>query len=192
MGCDGMIVFQNVSKAFDGKSVLRDVSWTIRPGERWQVCGPSGIGKTTLLRLLLGLEKPDSGSIIGQNQVRFAPVFQEDRLVEHWGASANIGLVCSDTARVREILCALLPEDALDQPVRTLSGGMRRRVALARALAADSDMLVLDEPFAGLDEQTARRAMHGIDTYRNGRTLVLISHGSEVLPAGFLTFNLTE
>ena len=185
-----MIVFQNVSKAFDGKSVLRDVSWTIRPGERWQVCGPSGIGKTTLLRLLLGLEKPDSGSIIGQNQVRFAPVFQEDRLVEHWSAKANVELVCSDAARAREILTALLPGAALNQPVRTLSGGMRRRVALARALAAESDILVLDEPFTGLDPAAAERAAQVIAAYRGGRTVVAVSHGMEECFPDYQTFLL--
>lgn len=190
MGDGGMIEFCKVTKSFDGKPVLHDVSWTIRPGEQWQVRGPSGIGKTTLLRLLMGLETPDSGCLVCAAGLRFAPVFQEDRLVEHWNALANVGLVCADSARVREILTALLPQDALEQPVRTLSGGMRRRVALARALAAEGDVLVLDEPFAGLDGQTAQRALQAIAQYRAGRTLVLVSHGTDELLQGFQTFAL--
>ena len=93
---------------------------------------------------------------------------------------------------MRTLLCALLPEDALDQPVRTLSGGMRRRVALARALAAEGDVLVLDEPFAGLDAQTERQAAQVIAAQRAGRTLVLVSHGSEALLQGFHTLSLNE
>lgn len=187
-----MITLQSVSKSFDGKVILHDINWTIQPGEQWQICGPSGIGKTTLLRLLMGLETPDTGSITGTAELHFAPVFQEDRLVEHWGATANVALVCADNSRGQELLTALLPKDALDQPVRTLSGGMRRRVALARALAADSDILVLDEPFAGLDEPTAQYAMQAITQYRAGRTLVLVSHGSETLPSDFHTLTLTK
>lgn len=187
-----MIEFRGVSKSFDGKQVLRDLDWRIAPGEQWQVCGASGIGKTTLLRLLMGLEKPDAGSITGREELRFLPVFQEDRLVEHWSAVGNVSLVCADAARVRTILCALLPEDAVDQPIRTLSGGMRRRVALARALAAEGDVLVLDEPFAGLDAETERRAAEVIAAYRAGRTLVLVSHSSEAQLRDFRTLSLTE
>ena len=139
-----MIIFQDVCKVFDSREVLRRIDWRIRTGERWLVSGVSGIGKTTLLRLLMGLDTPDSGMVTGTDGLRFAPVFQEDRLVEHWSAMANVSLVCTDGARVRTMLTALLPTDSLDQPVHTLSGGMRRRVALARALAAESDVLVLD------------------------------------------------
>lgn len=185
-----MIWFHNVGKSFDGKPVLQGIDWTVLPGERWQVCGASGIGKTTLLRLLMGLETPDTGRIACAAGLRLTPVFQEDRLVEHWGALANVGLVCTDSARGKEILTALLPEDVLTQPVCTLSGGMRRRVALARALAAEGDVLVLDEPFAGLDGQTARRAMQVIEQYRVGRAVVLVSHGSEQFPHDFQMLTL--
>ena len=187
-----MIEFRGVSKSFDEKNVLHDLDWRIAPGEQWQVRGASGIGKTTLLRLLMGLEKPDAGSITGLEDLRFLPVFQEDRLVEHWSAVGNVSLVCADAARVRMILCALLPEDAIDQPVRTLSGGMRRRVALARALAAEGDVLVLDEPFAGLDAETERQAAEVIAANRAGRTLELVSHSGEAQLRDFRTLSLTE
>lgn len=187
-----MIEFRGVSKSFDGKAVLRDLNWRIAPGEQWQVRGASGIGKTTLLRLLMGLETPDTGCITGAQGLRFLPVFQEDRLVEHWSAVGNVALVCGDAARVRMLLCALLSEDAFDQPVRTLSGGMRRRVALARALAAEGDVLVMDEPFAGLDAQTQRQAMTAVEQYRAGRTLVIVSHGTDDLLQGFQILDLSK
>ena len=186
-----MIELHGVSKAFGGKPVLQRVSWQIAAGECWLVSGASGVGKTTLLRLLMGLETPDSGWIAGTEGLRFAPVFQEDRLVDHWGALENVTLVCADRARARAVLSALLPADALAQPVRTLSGGMRRRVALARALTADSDVLVLDEPFAGLDHAAARRAAQVIGQWRAGRTVVAVSHGMEDCFAGYRPFALT-
>ena len=85
-----MIIFQDVCKVFDSREVLRRIDWRIRTGERWLVSGASGIGKTTLLRLLMGLDTPDSGMVTGTDGLRFAPVFQEDRLVEHWSAMANV------------------------------------------------------------------------------------------------------
>lgn len=185
-----MILFQRVGKSYDGQPVLQNVNWRIEAGQRWLVSGISGIGKTTLLRLLMGLETPDCGRISGIPGVRFAPVFQEDRLVEHWSALENVGLVCPDAARVREILTGLLPGASLQQPVRTLSGGMRRRVALARALAAESDVLVLDEPFTGLDAAAAERAAQVIAAYRDGRTVVAVSHGMEECFPAYQTFLL--
>lgn len=190
MGGRQMILFQGVGKFYDGQPVLQNVNWHIEAGQRWLVSGISGIGKTTLLRLLMGLEQPDTGRISGIFGVRFAPVFQEDRLVEHWSALENVGLVCPDAARVREILTGLLPGASLQQPVRTLSGGMRRRVALARALAAESDVLVLDEPFTGLDAAAAERAAQVIAAYRDGRTVVAVSHGMEECFPAYQTFLL--
>ena len=177
-----MIIFQDVCKVFDGREVLRRIDWRIRTGERWLVSGASGIGKTTLLRLLMGLDTPDSGMVTGTDGLRFAPVFQEDRLVEHWSAMANVLLVCTDGARVRTMLTALLPTDSLDQPVH--------RVALARALAAESDVLVLDEPFAGLDHAAALHAAQVIEQQRAGRTVVAVSHGMEDCFAGYRTLTL--
>lgn len=176
-----MLRMEHIDKAFDGNAVLHDLCWTLEPGECWQVTGASGIGKTTLLRLMMGLEQPDSGKRIVSAAVRFCPVFQEDRLVENWNALQNVALVCDDSASAFRILSALLPDSALEQPVCTLSGGMRRRVSLARALAAQGDILVLDEPFAGLDAQTLRHAAEVLRRYRRGRAVVLVSHGTEKL-----------
>lgn len=190
MGGGEMIELHDVSKAFDGRPVLRRINWRIEPGALWLVAGASGIGKTTLLRLVMGLETPDSGTVTGWEGIRFCPVFQEDRLVEHWDAVQNAALTCGDPAQAKEILHRLLPHDGLRQPVRTLSGGMRRRAALARALAAPGDVLVLDEPFAGLDEKNAAAAWKTVQDYRAGRTLLLVSHGREETFAGLKVLRL--
>lgn len=183
-----MIILDQVCKSFDGKPVLREVSWRVEPGELWRIEGPSGVGKTTLLRLLMGLEQADAGAVIGTKGLRFDPVFQEDRLVEHWNALENVRLVGGQEGKT--LLGALLPKDALSQPVRTLSGGMRRRVALARALAAEGDILVLDEPFAGLDEANAQHAFAVALGARRGRALVLVSHGVGEAAPGMQTLCL--
>ncbi len=192
MGGAGMIKLEQVSKRFDGKQVLHCLNWQMEKGECWKIAGASGVGKTTLLRLLMGLETPDSGRITGADKIRFCPVFQEDRLADTWSAVQNVALVCRGAAQAREVLGALLPSDSLEQPVRTLSGGMRRRVALARALAAEGDVLLLDEPFAGLDERTVDRACRAIEKYRAGRAALLVSHGTEELFSAWKVLRLDD
>lgn len=167
-----------LTKAFNGKTVLRDLNWCVEAGELWCIRGPSGIGKTTLLRLILGLEKPDSGIIHVENSLRFAPVFQEDRLLSDQTAAQNCSIFCGAQ---KEDICAVLDDlfdasDVLEKSVGQLSGGMRRRVALARALLAPSDVLCLDEPFTGLDSETRARAWRAVERWRNGRTVLLVSH----------------
>ncbi|MDY3618055.1 ABC transporter ATP-binding protein [Agathobaculum sp.] len=184
-----MIRCVDLCKSYQGKQVLKNINWEIKQGECWQVCGASGIGKTTLLRLVMGLETPDRGMVLGAEGLHFAPVFQEDVLIEDWSPMENLELVYGRKPSA-EILRALLPDDSLEQPVRTLSGGMRRRVAIARALLVESDLLVMDEPFAGLDQENIRNAIAVIEVYRRRRTWILVSHGAEELLSGMRTFTL--
>ena len=169
---------KNVSKAFQGRGVVTDFSLSLEPEERVCLMGPSGSGKTTLLRLLCGLEEPDSGERIARPGLRFAMVFQENRLIESLDALGNVSLCCRCSPEaVRECLLALdLPEDRLTCPVWEFSGGMKRRVALARALLAPSDVLLLDEPYKGLDEDTRVRVMAQVENRLAGRGLVLVTH----------------
>ena len=131
------IELQNVSKSFGEKQVLQNFSHVFPEGELTCVMGPSGCGKTTLLSLLLGLEQPDSGRVLGMEGRRKSAVFQEDRLCENAGAVSNLRLV--NPTLTREEAEAMLRDlglgDSLRQPVRTLSGGMKRRVAILRACA---------------------------------------------------------
>ena len=167
-----------LTKTFDGRIVLQDLDWKVQKSDFWCVRGPSGVGKTTLLRLLLELEKPDAGTVVKEPGLRISPVFQEDRLLKDRSAVRNCMIFTNASERqTREILRQLLDEsEALDKPVGQLSGGMRRRVALARALLADSDVLCLDEPFAGLDVETREHAQSVLERYRNDRTVILVSH----------------
>jgi len=170
-----------VSKSFDGKSVIQDYSFYLEDGVHYALMGPSGCGKTTLLNLLMGLMKPDSGSIRTKEGLRISAVFQEDRLLRQMTAAANNELVnpsAHDRAETLLLELGITPE-SLPQPVSTYSGGMKRRVALARALLADFDVLFLDEPYKGLDEETRDRVMKIVARYTEGKTVVLVTHDSQ-------------
>lgn len=174
-----MIEIQNVSKAYGGVPVLSGFSARWEKGERICIMGPSGGGKTTLLRLLAGLEAPDSGQISGLGQVRL--LFQEDRLSEDFTPLRNLLFSVPEVSREEAVACltALGLGDSMHRPVRTLSGGMRRRVAIARALLAKGDTLLLDEPFQGLDDETRRKAAAEVLERLKGRTLITVSHDEE-------------
>ena len=173
---------ENLCKSYNGRLVLENVTFTAGPGVTC-VMAPSGAGKTTLLRILMGLERPDSGSFTGN--VRWAAVFQEDRLLEHLDAMENLRFVLGsalDESAANVLLTELGLGDTAGKPVREFSGGMKRRLALARALLAPSDALALDEPFTGLDEDNRDRAWRCVLDRTAGRTVLLVSH--ELPPAG--------
>ena len=143
---------------------------------------PSGVGKTTLLRILLGLEASDSGLVEGRDGLRLSAVFQEDRLCANLSPVSNIRLVTGSSLSRQEILSALAQaglSDCAGQPARELSGGQRRRVALLRALLAPWDLLLLDEPFKGLDTETRKQIMDYVLLHfhkKPGRTVLLVTH----------------
>ena len=185
------IVLTGVSKAYGDHAVLKDLSMRFPAGGISCVTAPSGAGKTTLLRLLCGLETPDAGEIRGTEGMRFGMVFQEDRLLP-WGSAAgnirfaNRRLSKAETGEAMRAVGLSEP----DQPASELSGGMARRVALLRALLAENDVLLLDEPFKGLDEETRAQVIRFLLSSRNGRTVILVTHdpaeaammGAEVFP----------
>ena len=143
--------------------------------------GRSGVGKTTLLRLLMGVEQPDAGDIVGTDGLGIAVVFQEDRLVSFLDGVGNVRIAEEHAkgAEAEALLNELLENQELYCAAGSMSGGMKRRTALARALAFPSDILLLDEPFSGLDEDAKKRALAVIKAWQKGRTLVLVTHDKE-------------
>ena len=168
------IVVSHIDKDYGGKQVLSDVSAVYESGSTYYLTSPSGSGKTTLLRLLCGLERPDRGKIEGTD--RCSMVFQEDRLCEEYDAVCNVAMVIRDEKKAAAALRKLLAEEALRKPCGRLSGGMKRRVALVRAMEADSAVVLLDEPFTGMDADTRRAAENYIRERLNGRILVIATH----------------
>ena len=174
------ILVDKVTKTYGSVLVLERFSAEFKYGQTTALVGPSGQGKTTLLRIMLGLEQPDSGQITGLENQRASAVFQEDRLCENLSAMANIRLVLGRSVSTSDILRTTaavgIGEGTAWQPVATLSGGERRRIALVRALMAPHDILFLDEPFKGLDQETRVQVIAFTREQSCGRTVVLVTH----------------
>ena len=180
------IRIKNISKAYGDKQVLNHISKEFPSGETTVIMGVSGCGKTTLLRILLGLEMPDSGEVTGMPE-KVSVLFQEDRLCEDGSAYENIALVLErrktrvqkDAQRRKieqEVAQVSITAEDLTQNVMELSGGMRRRIALLRALLYDANCVILDEPFKGLDAATKEIVMQYVKEKVEGRTTFLVTH----------------
>lgn len=174
---------RELSKRFGEKTLFEDLSLTVdRPMILW---ASSGWGKTTLLRILMGLETPSSGTVSGIGRV--GAVFQEDRLCPQLTAVQNVELVLENTKSdykqqiVRDLQRLGLDEAALDLPVRKLSGGQKRRAALLRAVWAESDTLLLDEPFTGMDPETMKKAASLLKERCQRKPVLLATHDREAI-----------
>lgn len=164
----------NLGKSFHDQWIFRHVDHEFLGGEPYVLDTPSGSGKTTFFRCLCGLERPEEGGASGIDT--FSVQFQEDRLCEDYSVVKNLEMVLGDAAQAREILVQLLPEEALEQPCRELSGGMKRRVSLVRAMEAGAQCVLLDEPFTGLDEENRKKAEAYIRQKAGERILMLATH----------------
>ena len=174
---------EHLCKRYGENAVLDDISFTARVGVT-RLLGPSGIGKTTLLRVLLGLETPDSGTVNG-DRFRWTAVFQENCLLEGLDAEGNLRFVLGanyNAAAAQALLEELRLGDVRKKKVRDYSGGMQRRLALARALLAPSDALALDEPFTGLDAENREAAMRAILRAAETKIVLLSTHEELSLP----------
>ena len=173
-----MITLQNLTLDFDGKRVLDDFSLSLPMRGITCLHGPSGCGKTTLLRLIAGLTRPSSCTVTGL-PVKTALLFQEDRLLPHLTAEENIVAVLPKETHHQAkkwLMQVDLAEDAHLRP-GALSGGMCRRIALARALAYGGDFLLLDEPFTGLDTALTQKMAALIR--RTGTPALVVTHSKE-------------
>lgn len=167
-----------VSVRYADKLVLHDFSLSLRQGQCVALMGPSGVGKTTILRLLCGLQQPDSGSVTGIPQNGVSVVFQEDRLLAQMTVLDNLKLTAPEQSS--ENLLLMLDELGLRLEANRfpaqLSGGMKRRVAIARAVAFKREVLLLDEPFTGLDEVSKEQSAQLIRRHAEGRLIVAVTH----------------
>ncbi len=183
---EAAIRLNGVSQSYGGLAVLQNINLEIRRGEFVAVVGPSGCGKTTLLDLISGHLTPTGGTVETTGRIR--TIFQRDSLFPWLTARQNILLglreVKSETERERELtelLTLIRQTDFADYYPRQLSGGMRQRVQLARALAGNSDILLMDEPFSSLDYQTRLRLRRELSLLliSRPRTVVLVTHDIE-------------
>ncbi len=172
------LLLHGVSINFGDRKVLDGFDLTVPAGSTLCIMGPSGCGKTTLLQIISGRLKPDTGKMSGIPE-KIAYVFQEDRLCEDYSAVANIRLILGKNAPENEIRANLEElglSDSADMPVKNLSGGMKRRVAIARAICYDADLVLLDEPFKGLDENLRRLTMDYIKRHTIFKTVICVTH----------------
>ncbi len=176
-GLPGELALADASIGYGDVAVASGISCRLPAGARLVLTDASGAGKTTLLRTVAGLQAPLAGMVT--SPVTASMVFQDARLVEALDAPDNVALVVGGSrgvGEVRGLLAELLPEEALGVPVAELSGGQRRRVEIVRALASPSAMVLLDEPFASLDERSHRQAAQFVLRHLGDRTLVVASH----------------
>ncbi len=175
------ITIKNLSKAFDEQLVLNDFTHIFKEGTTTCIMGKSGVGKTTLLSILMGLENADSGQINGLSDKKISAVFQEDRLCMNLTALLNIKMVLPKNSTISdEKIISLLSRIGIDasdkKTVSEYSGGMCRRVAILRALLADFDLLIMDEPLKGLDTETKEKVISLIKELTTNKTVILTTH----------------
>ena len=172
------IVISNLEKSFGERRVLQNFNAVFPAGELSCIMGRSGCGKTTLLNILLGLLSRDSGKIENLPE-KISCIFQEDRLCEDFSAVTNIRITCDkkvDKSEIEAQLTKVGLGDSLYRPVKELSGGMKRRVAIVRALMAEGELIIMDEPFKGLDESTKLQVAEYVKSQIRGRTAIMVTH----------------
>jgi len=174
---------KHVYKSFGEKIVFTNLNLNFVEGKFTAIMGPSGLGKTTLINLILGILQPEHGEVVGFADRKVVAVFQEDRLLEHKNGLDNVLFVLRDAAKGKNAAWELLEraelaEDAYKK-AKGYSGGMRRRLALCRALVIDFDILILDEPFKGLDATLKLKIMDMVKEKCVGKTVLLITHDRE-------------
>ena len=173
---------KNISKSFNELMVLDNLSLEFNEGEIYCIMGKSGCGKSTLLNIIMGLIKADKGEI-SDDFNNISVVFQEDRLCTKLNAAANVKIVCdkniTEDAIAENLYKVGLDRESILKPVSELSGGMKRRVAVVRAIMAKSKIIIMDEAFKGLDVVTRTLTAEYILSNRQDRTVIFVTHDIE-------------
>jgi ABC-type Fe3+/spermidine/putrescine transport system ATPase subunit len=190
---------QNIVKSYDATAILKQVSFSVEEGEFIALLGPSGSGKTTLLNIIAGLQQPDSGQLLsygkniteqGAGERQFGMVFQSYALFKHMSVAQNIAFglkvlprskrpkADAIARRVSELLQMIEMSDFADRYPAQLSGGQSQRAAMARALAIDPKLLLLDEPFSALDAKVRRSLRNSVKTLQRELKIatILVTH----------------
>lgn len=179
---------KNIKKTYNETIVLDGFSAICDSSKPSCIMGESGAGKTTLLNIIMGLVSADSGmagysfqlgAVMTDGGYRTSAVFQDTSLVPHLNPVINVAMVLgnnSDKKRINQELGCLIDEEFLDKPCAQYSGGMKRRVEIVRAIMADSDIVVMDEPFAGLDDTTKNKVIGYIMDNIGDRILIISTH----------------
>ena len=172
------IIIENLKKRYDDKVVLNNFNYTFKDKTISFIMGTSGVGKTTLIKILMGLEQADEGKVIGIDDKKVSAVFQEDSLCENLSILLNIKLVCENISdsEIEKYLELLDLKDCLHKRIKELSGGMKRRVAILRALLYDFDLLIMDEPFKGLDKETKSKVMDFVISKLENKSVIIITY----------------
>ena len=180
-----MIEIRGIYKKYKKEYIYENFSLSFPEGQVTVLLGPSGCGKTTLLRMLAGLESYEKGTISGLSGKRISFVFQEDRLLPWLTVGENLALVLKsflepDQAKERseQVLELLNIPETRNMMPEELSGGMQRRVAIGRALVYDGDIMILDEPFKGMDEALKNEVLPKLSKSweESGKTVILVTH----------------
>ena len=191
------IEVENVCLQIDGKDILKDITWEISSDDTWLLTGPAGSGKSALISIIIGILSPTSGRVrlLGDykyDRVNAGVVFQEDRLIENLTAAENVAVIRPETspAVAAEELEKFFDKESINVPVSELDPVKRRITAIVRACSVPSDILILDEPFLGMDENTRKKAFSYIKETAVHKGIVISTRVPEGLPP-LRTFSLT-
>lgn len=173
-----MLRTEDLTVVLGEKTVIEGFSYDFPEGETTVILGGSGSGKTTLINALALSLKPTLGKVVNDHKT-VSRVFQEDRLIPSYTCVKNLTCVGVTEAKAQEYLEKTELADAAGKRPAELSGGMKRRLALARALAFTADLYLFDEPLSGLDPETALRIARLIKSELSGKTAVIVTHNED-------------
>ena len=165
----------NIKKSYNGKAILNGLTFEAKRGQPICLFGQSGCGKTTVLNIIAGLTKANGGSIIG-NEGRISYVFQEDRLLEQLSAKENIMLTARNRKAADSFIEAAGLSECIDMYPADMSGGMKRRTAIARAVAFDGGIMLLDEPFNGRDAGRKKAIAEFLKSFVSDKLCIMVTH----------------
>ncbi len=183
------IEVENVSFSSEGKEILKDISWEVSSDDIWLLSGPEGSGKTALISIIIGTLEPTSGRVrlLGDykyDRVNAGVVFQEDRLFDKMSAAENVAIVRTVTSSsvAAEELEKLMPADLVSVPVSELSPVYRRITAIVRAVSVPSDILIMDEPFRGMDDEMTKKVFSYIKEVAGHKGIIIAQRDQGPLP----------